>query len=241
MHRSLRTFLDLLVRENEIVTIHAEVDPCLELAEIHRRVIESGGPALLFKRVKGSRYPVVTNLFGTERRISLSFGPKPERLVRELVHVAESLLPLRPAELWQHRQLALEFLKLGTRNTGRAPVTQVVDRPARLDQLPVLTTWQEDGGPFITLPLVYTENPTTGKHNPVSIGCRFTIHVLRAALADSKRRWISLPGSRKAGQRLPVTVLLGGPPALILAAIAPCRRTFRNSYWPPCWRVKRSE
>src|SRR5258705_593524 len=141
MHRSLRTFLDLLSRENEILTIHTEVDPRLEVAEIHRRVIERGGPALLFKRVKGSRYPVVTNLFGTERRISLSFGPKPEALVRDLVPVADALLPPRPVELWQHRRLALEFLKLGTRNTSRAPVTQVVDRPARLDQLPVLTTW----------------------------------------------------------------------------------------------------
>src|SRR6266478_2035056 len=125
MHRSLRTFVDLLARENEIVTIRAAVDPYLELAEIHRRVIERGGPALLFKRVKGSRYPVVTNLFGTERRISLSFGPKPERLVRNLVHVAEALLPPRPAKLWQHRNLAFEFLKLGTSNTTRAPVTQV--------------------------------------------------------------------------------------------------------------------
>jgi UbiD family decarboxylase len=115
MHRSLRTFLDLLTRENEIITIRAAVDANLELAEIHRRVIQQGGPALLFEKVKGSRYPVVTNLFGTARRISLAFGPKPEALVRDLVHVAESLLPPRPAELWHHRQLALEFLKLGTR------------------------------------------------------------------------------------------------------------------------------
>src|SRR5260221_10552079 len=105
MHGNLRTFVDLLGRENEIVTIRAEVDPYLEAAEIHRRVIERGGPALLFKRVKGSRYPVVTNLFGTGRRIELAFGAKPERLVRELAQVAESLLPLRRAELWQHRSL----------------------------------------------------------------------------------------------------------------------------------------
>src|ERR671927_1948969 len=165
MHPSLRTFLDLLHRENEITTIKAEADPYLELAEIHRRVISEGGPALLFERVKGSRYPVVTNLFGTERRIGLAFGPKPEALVREAVHVAESLLPPKPAALWQHRALALEALKLGTKKVSRAPVTEVVDRPARLDELPVLTTWQEDGGPFFTLPLVYTEHPSTGKHN----------------------------------------------------------------------------
>src|SRR5207237_4433346 len=80
MHSSLRTFLDRLTRENEIITIKAEVDPYLELAEIHRRVISEGGPALLFERVKGSRYPVVTNLFGTERRIDLACGPGRRRL-----------------------------------------------------------------------------------------------------------------------------------------------------------------
>ncbi|HEX8922017.1 MAG TPA: hypothetical protein VF766_11105, partial [Pyrinomonadaceae bacterium] len=102
MHPNLRSFLDLLERENDLVTITAEVDPYLELSEVHRRVIERGGPALLFEKVKGSNYPVVTNLFGTERRIELAFGPKPEALVREVVQVAESLLPPRPAKLWQH-------------------------------------------------------------------------------------------------------------------------------------------
>src|SRR5919199_4112646 len=101
MHRNLRSFLQLLARENDLVTVEAEVDPYLELAEVHRRVIERGGPALLFNNVKGSRYPVVTNLFGAERRIERAFGPKPEALVREVVHVAEALLPSRPARLWQ--------------------------------------------------------------------------------------------------------------------------------------------
>src|SRR5829696_9515294 len=136
MHASLRTFLDRLTRENEILTVKAEVDPYLELAEIHRRVISEGGPALLFTRVKGSRYPVVTNMFGTERRIELAFGPKPEAFVREMVHIAESLLPPKIGELWKHRSVALDLLRLGTTNTSRAPITQVVDRPARLDQMP---------------------------------------------------------------------------------------------------------
>ncbi|MFN2498820.1 MAG: UbiD family decarboxylase [Pyrinomonadaceae bacterium] len=222
MHPDLRTFLDLLYRENEILNIEAEVDPFLEAAEIHRRVIERGGPALLFKRVKGSRYPVVTNLFGTARRIELAFGPKPEKLVRELAQVAESLLPPRCSELWQHRSLAFELLRLGTKNTERAPVKQVLDRPARLNELPVLTTWDEDGGPFITLPLVYTENPVTKKHN---------LGIYRMQVYDARStglHWQIQKGggfhyheAEKMDQPLPVTVFLGGPPALILAAIAP--------------------
>ena len=222
MHASLRTFLDLLNRENEITTIKAEVDPYLELAEIHRRVIAEGGPALLFERVKGSRYPVVTNLFGTERRIDLAFGPKPEAFVRQMVHIAESILPPKFGELWQNRSVALDLAKLGTRNTSRSPITQVVDRPARLDQLPVLTTWQEDGGPFITLPLVYTENPVTKKHN---------LGIYRIQVYDARTtglHWQIQKGggfhyneAERLNQSLPVTIFLGGPPALILAAIAP--------------------
>jgi UbiD family decarboxylase len=222
MQQSLRTFLDLLNRENEIVEIKAEVDPYLELAEIHRRVIAEGGPALLFRRVKGGRYSVVTNLFGTARRIDLAFGPKPESIIRDLVHVAESILPPKPAELWDHRSLVFELLKLGTSNTSRAPVTQVVDQPARLNELPVLTTWQEDGGPFITLPLVYTENPTTKKHN---------LGIYRMQVFDSTStglHWQIQKGggfhyreAERENQNLPVTVFLGGPPALMLAAIAP--------------------
>jgi len=222
MHPNLRTFLDLLTRENQIVTVEAEVDPYLELAEIHRRVIEREGPALLFKRVKGSRFPVVTNLFGTKRRIELAFGPRPEAIVRELVEVAQSLLPPRLSELWQHRGLGRELLRLGTKNTTRAPVKQVTDQPARLDQLPVLTTWQEDGGPFITLPLVYTENPVTKKHN---------LGIYRMQIYDAHTtglHWQIQKGggfhyheAEKLDQSLPVSVFLGGPPALILAAIAP--------------------
>src|SRR5437016_2349251 len=134
MHRSLRTFLQLLSRENDLVTIDSEVDPYLEIAEIHRRVIECGGPALLFKRVKGSRFPVVTNLFGTAKRIELAFGPSPEAFVKELVSIAEALLPPNRSELWKHRSLVRNFLKLGTRNVSRGPVTEVVEPSVRLNE-----------------------------------------------------------------------------------------------------------
>ncbi len=222
MHRNLRQFLELLARENDLIKVEAEVDPYLELAEIHRRVIEQGGPALLFRRVKGSRYPVVTNLFGTLRRIELAFGPKPEALVREVVGVAESLLPPRPSKLWAHRGLAVEALRLGVKNVGRAPVTEAVDRPARLDELPILTTWQEDGGPFVTLPLVYTEHPRTGRHN---LGMyrmqRFDARTTGMHWQIHKGGGFHYHEAEAMNRSLPVTVFLGGPPALILAAVAP--------------------
>src|SRR5437763_8175230 len=221
MHRNLRSFLDLLRRENDVVTIDAEVDPYLELAEIHRRVIEQGGPALLFKRVKGSRFPVVTNLFGTKKRIDLAFGPKPEQFIKQLVRVAESLLASNRSELWKHRSLVRDFLKLGTRTVSRAPVTEILKQPARLDELPVVTTWQEDGEPFITLPLVYTENPITKKHN---------LGIYRMQVYDAGHaglHWQIQKGggfhyheAERMDQILPVTVFIRGPPALIISAIA---------------------
>lgn len=222
MHRNLRSFLDLLRRERDLVTIEAEVDPFLELAEIHRRVIERGGPALRFQRVKGSRFPVVTNLFGTHKRIELAFGHKPEQFIKELVNVAESLLPPNRKELWRHRSLVRDFLKLGTRTASRGPVTEVVDRPPRLNELPVLTTWQEDGGPFITLPLVYTEHPATKKHN---LGI-YRMQVYDGATAGlhwqiQKGGGFHYHAAEQMNQPLPVTVFLGGPPALIISAIAP--------------------
>jgi UbiD family decarboxylase len=222
MHSNLRSFLDLLRRENDLVTIDTEVDPYLEVAEIHRRVIERGGPAILFKRVKGSSYPVVTNLFGTAKRIELAFGPKPEKFVTELVGVAEALLPPNRAELWKHRSLVRDFLKLGTRTVSRGPVIEVIDRAGRMNELPALTTWQEDGGPFITLPLVYTENPLTKKHN---------LGIYRMQVYDGQSaglHWQIQKGggfhyhaAEELNQPLPVTVFLGGPPALIISAIAP--------------------
>jgi UbiD family decarboxylase len=222
MHRNLRSFLDLLRRENDLVTVDCEVDPYLEVAEIHRRVIERGGPALLFMKVKGSSFPVATNLFGTRKRIEFAFGSKPERFVKELVSVAESLLPPNRGELWKHRSLVRESFKLGTKTVSRGPVTEVIERPGRLDELPALTTWHEDGGPFITLPLVYTEHPDTLKHN---------LGIYRMQIYDAETaglHWQIQKGggfhyyeAERADLPLPVTVFLGGPPALILAAVAP--------------------
>jgi menaquinone biosynthesis decarboxylase len=222
MHRNLRSFLDQLRRENDLVSVETEVDPYLELAEIHRRVIQLGGPALLFNRVKGSKFPVVTNLFGTQKRIELAFGVRPEQFVRELVGAAEALIPPKPGNLWRHRKLGLEFLRLGTRNVSRAPVTEQVDQPAHLDRLPVVTTWHEDGGPFITLPLVYTEHPDTKQHN---------LGIYRMQVYDAQSaglHWQIQKGggfhyhaAEQLNQPLPVTVFLGGPPALLVSAVAP--------------------
>lgn len=221
---NLRQFIEVLQKEKDVAVIDAQVDPNLELAEIHRRVIDEGGPALLFTNVKGSAFPVATNLFGTKRRVDLAFGTRPEQLMQQAVEAMHTLLPPKPSALWKERSLLLDLVKVGSRTVSQAaaPVLQVCDRRDRMSKLPVITSWQEDGGPFVTLPLVYTEHPVTRQHN---------LGMYRMQVFDSETtgmHWQIHKGggfhyheAELRGEALPVTVFLGGPPALIASAIAP--------------------
>ena len=218
----LRTFIAQLQRSNDIVHIDAPVNPVEEAAEIHRRVIAANGPALVFRNVTGADFPLVTNLFGTAKRAELAFGERPLRLIKRLVHLVETILPPTPSKLWGARDLGVELLKVGLKRGSGGPVTEVVTSDVRLDRLPAMTLWPEDGGPFVTLPLVYTQHPegrgpnlgmyrlhihdaqTTGMHWQIGKGGGFHYQIAEAR-----------------NQALPVTVFLGGPPALILSAIAP--------------------
>lgn len=222
MHKNLSSFIEVLRRENELTEIEAEVDPYLEIAEIHRRVIEEQGKALLFKNVKGSKFPVITNMFGTAKRIDLGFGKSPQEFVRRAVEMVETLLPPQIKELWQYRDMAWTGLKLGTKNVSKAPILEVMRKPAKLEEIPLLQLWHEDGGHFVTLPLVYTESPHTGKHNlgmyriqrydQTTTGIHWQIH---------KGGGFHYHEAENMNQSLPINVFIGGPPAMILAAIAP--------------------
>ena len=112
------------------------MDPRLEVAEIHRRVIAAGGPALLFTNVKGADFRLVTNLFGTARRAELAFGERPLRLIKRIVELAETLMPPTPAKLWGARDVGRELLRVGMRraSSGRCPKASCARRavPNRL-------------------------------------------------------------------------------------------------------------
>ncbi|MGH9383920.1 MAG: UbiD family decarboxylase [Vicinamibacterales bacterium] len=222
MFPDLRSFLDRLRRDRDLVEITVPVDPALEAAEIHRRVIAAGGPALLFTNVKGAAFPLVTNLFGTARRAELAFGTRPLELIKRVVHLAETLLPPSPGKLWAARDVALELFRVGTKREGTGPVLDVVTSEVRLDRLPVVTCWPEDGGPFITLPLVYTAHPDRPGHN---LGMyRLQVYDTRSTGMHwqiGKGGGFHYARAEAKGQALPVTVFLGGPPALILSAVAP--------------------
>jgi len=218
----LRLFLDALHREGELCEIDAVVDPYLEAAEIHRRVIAAGGPALLFRRVEGSDFPLVTNLFGTRRRAQLAFGRRPRRLIERMVETLQGALPPSMGDLWRARDLGMAALKLGSRRVRRGAVIDVVSTDVDLGRLPAITSWPQDGGPFLTLPLVYTEHPEDGRHN---LGIyRMQVHDRNLAGMHwqiGKGGGFHYAAAERVARELPVTVFLGGPPALILAAVAP--------------------
>ena len=96
----LRTFVERLRHDRNLVEVTTPVDPYLEAAEIHRRVVATGGPALLFTQVRGADFPLVTNLFGTAHRAELAFGDRPHRLVQQLVQLFETILPPTATKLW---------------------------------------------------------------------------------------------------------------------------------------------
>ncbi len=222
MHTNLRSFIELLKKEKEIVEVKAEVDPDLELAEIHRRVIAEQGPALFFTKVRGSKFPVVTNLFGTPQRVEMAVGPKPAEILRQATAVLDKFFPPRLKNLWPERGWLFRVARTGLHKVSRAqaPVLQDKQPVVNLKELPALTCWPEDGGPFLTLPLVYTEHPVTQEHN-------LGIYRMQVFSGDQTgMHWQIHKGggfhyyeAEQAHRPLPLTVFLGGPPALVMAAV----------------------
>jgi UbiD family decarboxylase len=217
----LRAFLRDLDAAGELVRVDAPVDADLELAEIHRRVIAAGGPALLFRSVRGSSFPVATNLFGTPGRVERAFGRRPTELIEAVARLPRELVPPSAGALWRQRGLLHALSAVGLKRR-EGPVTEVVEAPPRLSALPATRSWPRDGGRFLTLPLVYTEHPGTGASN---------LGLYRIQLFDDEHAGLHvqigkgggfhLAAAEAANQPLPVAIHLGGPPAAILAAIAP--------------------
>ena len=219
---NLSAFLHILKKESELLEIDAQVDPYLEIAEIHRRVIARGGPALLFTHVVNSQFPVVTNLFGTKRRMELAFGQRPQQFVKDMVRAVETIMPPNLEKLWSIRSLIFNGLKVGTKTVKSGPILEAHKDPPQLMELPLLTSWHSDGGPFVTLPLVYTEHPDGRGHNlgmyriqrydDTTTGIHWQIH---------KGGGYHYHAAEQKNKALPLTLYIGGPPALMLAAIAP--------------------
>jgi 4-hydroxy-3-polyprenylbenzoate decarboxylase len=222
---SLRACVEDLERGGHLVRVTEEVDPYLEMAAVHMRVFERGGPALLFERVKGCRFPAVSNLFGTMDRSRFIFRDTLER-VKVLVELKYD--PLRALRR-PHRYLPAGITATAAlpRRRRRGPV---LHGTARIRDLPQIVNWPRDGGPFITLPQVYSEDvakpgvmaANLGMYR-IQLGGNDYAQDSEIGLHYQIHRGIGVHQARatEAGRPLQVSVFVGGPPAHTLAAVMP--------------------
>ncbi len=220
-YASLGAFVEALRSAGELHTIAAQVDPYLEISEIADRVVKAGGPALLFTNVKGSKYPVLTNQFGSHRRMAMALDAA---TLDEVTQRVRKLIDITPpgASLVEKAAALMRLAPLANaipKTVGDGGSQEVVEREPDLGKLPVLTTWPMDAGPFITLPLVITKDPRTGRpnvgmyrmqiYNGRETGMHWQRHKQGRAHADA---W---------GAKIPVAVAIGTDPVLTYAATAP--------------------
>lgn len=222
---SLQDFVNFLEARGELVRITEPIDRKLEVTEIADRVMKSpgGGKALLFTNIKDSPYPLLINALGSLQRVAWALGGDSigelQRKVEELVKTAP------PSGLLEKIKMLPKLAKFGAlmpKHVGSGACQDVVMDPPDLTKLPVLTCWPLDAGPFITFPLVITRDPDSGLRN---------VGMYRMQVYDKQTtgmHWqIHKVGQRhynrykELGQRMPVTVIIGGDPAYTWSACAP--------------------
>jgi 4-hydroxy-3-polyprenylbenzoate decarboxylase len=224
-YRTLAACVDDLRAHGQLVILDDEVDPRLEAGAIQRRVYQAGGPALLFRRVKGTPFPMLGNLFGTLERTRFLFRDTLDA-VRRLVE-----LKVNPAAglkaPWRSRGIPFTALHLLPRRVARGPI---LAHTTTIGRLPQLQSWPNDGGAFITLPQVYTEDPdrpglarsnlgmyrvqlSGNSYEPDrEVGLHYQIH---------RGIGVHHAAALRRGEPLRVNVFVGGPPALTVAAVMP--------------------
>jgi 4-hydroxy-3-polyprenylbenzoate decarboxylase len=166
-YRDLREFIRALEQKNELKRIPFEVDPVLEITEFADRAVKQGGPALLFERPKGYSVPVLINAFASMRKMEIALEVESvEQVARRIVEFLEMRMP---EGLMGKLKMLPKLAEMGAffpKVVGKGACQEVVRRDGfSLLDYPVLQCWPEDGGRFITLPLVFSRNPDSGKRN----------------------------------------------------------------------------
>jgi 4-hydroxy-3-polyprenylbenzoate decarboxylase len=224
-YASLHQCVADLERAGQLVRIEEEIDPYLEAAEIHRRVYQAQGPALYFARVKGCRFPMVSNLFGTMERMRFLF--------RDTLNTVHHLVELKvePAAFWKnpwhYRDVPRTLWFLRPRWVTSGPVLQ---HQTTSSALPQLVCWPRDGGAFITLPQVYTEDADRPGWRHSNLGM-YRVQLSGGAYEKDSQvglhyqihRGIGIHHAAALRRGVPfrVNIFVGGPPALTLAAVMP--------------------
>ncbi|MFG0333920.1 MAG: UbiD family decarboxylase, partial [Maioricimonas sp. JB049] len=224
-YANLQSCLRDLEQTGQLVRIRVEVDPHLEAAEIQRRVYQAKGPAILYERVKGCRFPMVSNLFGTLDRTRFLFRDTIE-LVRRLVDlkIDPTVALQRPLHYGRAFPVAWAMQPKFVRS-GPA-----IECETTIEQLPQLQSWPDDGGPFITLPAVYSENPDRPGWQKSNLGM-YRVQLAGNDYAANRQVGLHYQIHRSIGvqhaaairrnEPFRVNVFVGGPPALPLSAVMP--------------------
>jgi len=219
--RTLGSFLDELERRGDLRRVTREVDPAYEVTEIACREAKAEGPALLFERVRGAAFPLAVNVLAARRRIEWAIGRTPASVGAELEELLHAVPPRAFADLLALRGSAGRVLAMRPERVRRAPAQQR-SLGADLGPLPILKLWPDDGGRFVTFPLVLTSHPVTAKRN---LGI-YRMHVYDAATTGmhwqvGKGGGFHYHEAEKRGQGLRVAVHVGADPATLLSAVAP--------------------
>jgi 4-hydroxy-3-polyprenylbenzoate decarboxylase len=218
----LRDFVRLLRDKGELVEIDRPVDPVLEITEITDRVVKAGGPALLFRHPRGSSIPVLTNQFGSDRRMALALrSTSYDALAQKVRALTELEVPHGALDKLKALAKLKDLASLGPKMVKTAPCQEVVYTGDQVDlaRLPVLTCWPLDGGPFITLPVVFTRDPKGGRRNAGMY--RLQVYDARTTGMHWHLHKDAAEHYRHAGGRMDVAVAIGTDPAVTYAATAP--------------------
>ncbi len=222
----LRDFIRALERRGELKRVSVEVDPYLEIAQFADRAVKNGGPALFFEKPKGSKVPVAINLFASTRRMEMALGVSD---IEDIAGRISGFLQMQKPEGWLDKLKMLpklsELNSMFPKTVSSGACKEIIRRKEfSLDWFPILHCWPGDAGRFITLPMVFSRNPDTGKRNcgmyrmqvfdDRTTGMHWQKHKQGA---EHYRRRVA----QASKGRMPVAVAIGGDPATMFSAVLP--------------------
>ncbi|MBK6730487.1 MAG: menaquinone biosynthesis decarboxylase [Bacteroidetes bacterium] len=224
-YKNLQEFIQRLEQEGELIRIKEYVNPHLEITEIVDRISKHNGPALLFENT-GYQFPLLINALGSEKRMCLALGvEKLDDIAAEIESLFKTIATPKDS-ITDKLKLLPQLGKIASwmpkMRKGKGDCQEVINKNPDITQLPVMTCWPEDGGPFLTLPVINTMDPETKIRNvgmyrmqvlgPTLTGMHWHKHKVSAGHFNSYKRL---------GKKMPVAVILGGDPAYTYAATAP--------------------
>jgi 4-hydroxy-3-polyprenylbenzoate decarboxylase len=225
MFNDIKEFIAVLDKSRELARIAEPVSPDLEIAAVTDRVSKSpgGGPGLLFENPTGYDIPVAVNLFGSMKRMCMALDvTNLNELADEIAELTTPKLPSGMFDALKMLPMVNRLRDLMPRMVSDAPCQEIVRKNGTLDELPILKTWPDDGGRYITLPMVFTKDPETGMRN---------VGTYRMQVFDGRStgmHWQRHKGgaqhyrvAERLKKRMPVAVALGPDPALAFSATAP--------------------